>query len=162
VVGTAQRGWRVPPLSLDAMWDAIRVRTLLETEALRDAIRQGDDAWEVGAVAALHALRLAARGGVAHEELERRHHAFHHSLLGACTSRWLLDLSDQLYAQTERYRRPALTPGPGQGGRDLDAEHSGLLDAAVARDADLACARLAAHYRATGEAIARAAGAPAG
>jgi DNA-binding GntR family transcriptional regulator len=154
VVGTAQRGWRVPPLSLDAMWDAIRVRTLLETEALRDAIRHGDDGWEVGMVAALHALRLAIRGGVPHEEIERRHHAFHRSLLAACRSPWLLELSDLLYAQTERYRRPGLASTLRQGGRDIDAEHSALLDAVVARDMELATARLAAHYRATGEAIA--------
>jgi DNA-binding GntR family transcriptional regulator len=154
VVGTAQRGWRVPPLSLAAMWDAIRVRTLLETEALRDAIRHGDDAWEVGVVAALHALRLAARGAVPHEEMERRHHAFHRSLLAACRSAWLLELSDLLYAQTERYRRPGLAGMVRAGGRDIDAEHSALVDAAVARDTDLATARLAAHYRATGEAIA--------
>lgn len=156
VVGTAQRGWRVPPLSLEAMWDAIRVRTLLEAEALREAIRHGDDAWEVRMVAALHALRLAARGKAHIEEIERRHHAFHRSLLAACPSRWLLDLSDLLYAQTERYRRPVLDGTRREGGRDLDAEHSGLLDAALARDAELAVQRLTAHYRATGEAIASA------
>lgn len=159
VVGTAQRGWRVPPLSLEAMWDAIRVRTLLEAEALRDAIASGGDAWEVGMVGALHALRLAVRGGAPHEELERRHHAFHRSLLAASRSSWLLELSDQLYAQTERYRRPALARSLEPGGRDLDAEHSGLLEAALSRDATLAVARLTEHYRATGAAIASALGA---
>ena len=156
VIGTAQRGWRVPALSLDAMWDAIRVRTLLETEALADAIEAGGEAWEVGMVGALHALRMAARGGASHDALEYRHHAFHHALLAGCRSQWLLELSDQLYGQTERYRRPALAGSFWPGGRDLDAEHSALLEAALLRDRALATTRLADHYRATGNAIASA------
>ena len=157
MLGTAQRGWRVPPLSLDAMWDAIRVLTLTEGEALRDAIVRGDDAWEVGMVAALHALRLAARSPDDAEEIERRHAAFHRSLLAACGSPWLLDLSDLLSAQTERYRRPVLARAVrrgGEGGRDLDAEHGGLLAAAVERDAGRGIALLAEHYRRTGDEIA--------
>ena len=109
-------------------------------------------------VAALHALRLAGRVGGDADELERRHDAFHRSLLSGCRSRWLLELAALLSAQTRRYRLPALARTLSAGGRDLDGEHAGLLDAAIARDADLACARLAAHYRRTGEEFAAAAG----
>lgn len=116
-------------------------------------------------VAALHALRLAARVPGHPDEVERRHRAFHRSLLAASRSPWLLDLSDLLSAQTERYRRPVLARAVRRTGRDLDAEHGGLLDAAVARDADLAVARLSEHYRRTGEevaaAVAKRAGRPA-
>jgi DNA-binding GntR family transcriptional regulator len=37
--------------------------------------------------------------------------------------------------------------------RDVAAEHEAILAAALARDADLACALLKAHYRATAELV---------
>ncbi|MCC3262583.1 FCD domain-containing protein, partial [Paenibacillus polymyxa] len=84
------------------------------------------------------------------DALEARHQEFHQALIGACRSPWLLDLSAQLYAQTERYRRPARAQAVAYGHeRVVDDEHRALLDAAVARDAGRAAALLAAHYRET-------------
>src|SRR3546814_12001971 len=41
-----QRGFWVAPLSLEELDDISRVRNLVETEALRLSIENGDDAWE--------------------------------------------------------------------------------------------------------------------
>ncbi|MCW0209306.1 MAG: FCD domain-containing protein, partial [Achromobacter sp.] len=88
------------------------------------------------------------------DALEARHWEFHHVLIGACRSPWLLDLSAQLYAQTERYRRPALAGVTAYGPqRNVDQEHRLLLEAALSRDADRAAATLAAHYRKTAQFI---------
>ncbi|MFN3936055.1 MAG: GntR family transcriptional regulator [Gemmobacter sp.] len=153
VTAAPLRGFSVAPLSAAAMWDAIETRILIETDALRRSIARGGDDWEAAVVAALHALRLQSGRGDP-EALEARHLAFHMALIGASDSVWLTDFATQLYAATERYRRPALARIGSA--RDLQAEHGVLADAALARDADTACARLSEHYRDTGRAVERA------
>lgn len=151
VVSASMKGFIVAPLSLPEMWEAIEARVLVETEALRLSILRGDDVWEAGIVAALHALGLAAARGEP-EALEARHAEFHLSLIAACGSGWLLDFARKLSAATERYRAPVLAGDTAP--RDVQGEHAALAEAALARRADEAPALLAVHYRRTGERIA--------
>ncbi|MNS77979.1 HTH-type transcriptional repressor CsiR [compost metagenome] len=164
VLTTTSRGFRIAPLSVEEMRDACETRMLIDCDALRRSLANADDAWEARVVGAFHALSLAARRADdapaldedREDALEARHQDFHQALIGACRSPWLLDLSAQLYAQTERYRRPAraraLAYGPE---RNVDDEHRLLLDAAISRDAERATALLAAHYRRTAQVIER-------
>lgn len=150
------KGFTVAPLTPAEMWDAISFRILLETEALRRSIRDGDDLWEGAIVAALHALvlqskRLEDSGTEAdQDEFETRHHAFHHALIAACNSPRMLEQFDRLYAECERYRLPAMATGAR---RDVQGEHRAIADATLARDADKASDLLAGHYRATAERV---------
>lgn len=162
VVATTSRGFRVAPLSAEELWDACETRILIDCDALRRSLAHAGDAWEARLVGAYHALTLAARRAAEpagpdperEDALEARHWEFHHALIGACRSPWLLDLSAQLYAQTERYRRPALAGVTAYGPqRNVDQEHRLLLEAALSRDADRAAATLAAHYRKTAQFI---------
>ncbi|KAG1247579.1 hypothetical protein G6F65_020089 [Rhizopus arrhizus] len=146
------------------MWDACETRILIDCDALRRSLANADDAWAARLVGAYHPLTLAApRAGDAQppseeleELLEARHLDFHHALIGACRSHWLLDLSTQLYAQTERYRRPARAGATAYGPeRNVDDEHRQLLDAAISRDIEGSVAMLAAHYRKTAQFIER-------
>src|SRR5664279_3413110 len=57
IVGIGQRGFRVADVSREDLADITRMRTVVEMEALRLAIRNGDDAWEAGIVSALHQMR---------------------------------------------------------------------------------------------------------
>lgn len=164
VINTTSRGFSIAPLSIEEMWDACETRILIDCEALRRSLAHADDAWEARLVGAYHALTLAVqRAGKAsppaedlEELLEARHLDFHHALIGACRSHWLLDLSTQLYAQTERYRRPARAGATAYGPeRDVDDEHRQLLDAAISRDVEGSVAMLAAHYRKTAQFIER-------
>ena len=176
VTAFALRGFRVAEMSVDEMWDTIETRIMIEREALTAAIARGGDDWEIAIVQAFHALshcskRLRAAGDwpsePAIEEIERRHQAFHRALIAACPSRWTRELSEMLYVQTERYRRPALMRagaapddegGVGSGGaagRDIEAEHKAIMDAAIARDAPTAVELLTAHLRDTGRMIER-------
>jgi DNA-binding GntR family transcriptional regulator len=50
--------------------------------------------------------------------------------------------------QAERYRRLSIREDPD---RDVALEHRELAEAVLARDADLAVQRLAAHYRLTAQ-----------
>lgn len=157
VVAESLKGFHVAALSIGELQDAVATRIVIEAEALRAAIRNGDDTWEAQIVAALYSLnQQAARKPQADEiwELERRHHAFHRALLSACGSEWMLAFFERLYAATERYRIPVLLDATAPTGRDIQAEHAALAQAAIARDAEHAVALLREHYRLTAEAIA--------
>ena len=154
VVSVAMRGFSVTALSLPEMWDAMNTRVLIDAEALRLAIRRGDDAWEADLVAAHHALKLqAARVPRKTDDtrplLETKHQEFHSALIAACGSKWLLDFSQKLYVETQRYRHPTLTTSGDKGGRDVAGEHEQLMRATVARDSKAACRLLREHLERT-------------
>jgi DNA-binding GntR family transcriptional regulator len=162
-VAVALRGFSVAPLSRDEIRDATDTRILIECEALRRSIRNGDGDWEAKIVATFHALSWHAKrvtqadhapDSEAVEGLENRHRDFHRALIAACNSPRLLDLANQLYAQTERYRRPALVDGTAtKTKRNLTTEHKNIMDAALNRDDAKACELLTEHYRSTAASI---------
>ena len=144
------KGFRVAPLSPGEFADTTRTRILIETEALRLSIARGDAAWENALRAAAEALMAeAAAPAPALDRLEQCHHAFHRALIAGSGSRWLMDFFQKLYAESDRYRLQTLTGGSEGAGRDIEGEHRAILDAALRRDADAACALLSEHYRRT-------------
>lgn len=154
VTAESLRGFRVAPLSLEELRDTVSLRILIEAKALRASIAHGDDSWAAGIVSSLYALNLqAARTGPEADiwALEARHHAFHRSLVGACSSPWTMDIVERLYAATERYRIPALLAAELPAGRDVQAEHSALAEATLDRDADTAVRLLEEHYQRTAD-----------
>ena len=145
VSSEGQKGFRVTPMSEEDFRDIVRVRKMLETRALREAIEHGDDDWEAEVVAAFHRLsRIEERvpedpGGLS-GEWEERNRAFHAALISACPSRWLHHFIGILFHQSERYRRIALCQSQGPvKRRDVHAEHEAIYEAVMARDADTAC-----------------------
>jgi len=128
--------------------DICRLRKLMESMALRDAIALGDDHWEAGIVAAFHRLslvedRLDRDIAEVASCWEERNRAFHEALIAACPSRWLRHFRALLYAQSERYRRFVLVIRDGR--RDVHAEHQAIMEAALARNADEACRLIEIH-----------------
>ena len=148
VIALGQRGFRVAPISLSDFEDITRTRVLLETEALRQSIAEGDENWEAELVGAFHRLsraeeKLAPDAPNAVNEWEERNQLFHEKLIAGSTSRWMRHFIAILYRQSERYRRltllkPALP-------RDLHQEHTLIFKAAIARDADTASQLLSEH-----------------
>lgn len=156
VVAEALRGFKVAPLSIDEMQDAIGSRILVESDALRLSIQHGDDDWSASIVAALYALKLQVdRGSASVWDIEQRHYAFHRALLSACGSPWRLEFFERLYAATERYRIPILLASghASPSGRDIQGEHGALAEAVLARDTATALRLLAEHYTRTAQAI---------
>lgn len=162
VLSTALRGFSVAPLSREEMKDATETRILIECEALRRSMRNGDDDWEAGIVAAFHALglqverqsRLAGRVEAGDMlAMDERHHQFHRALIAHCGSPRLLEMADQLYIETQRYRLPSLVGRvAGTPPRDVSAEHQQIMDATLRRSED-AVRYLAEHYRRTAEVV---------
>jgi DNA-binding GntR family transcriptional regulator len=148
VTAEGQRGFRVAPASLEDFQDLTAVRKLIEVEALRQAIEVGGESWEAEIVAAFYKLskteeRLRDDPVGASAEFEARNRDFHRALIAACPSPWLHRLNALLYQQSERYRRMVVSRRTIP--RDVHAEHQGIFDATLARDADLA-GRLAGEH----------------
>ncbi len=155
-----QRGFRAPPVTAAGLQDITRVRLLIEREALIDAMRHGDEAWESEILAAQHRLLRCDRAttipyGSEPAEWTARHKEFHQALIAACTSPWLIRMHNMLYDQTERYRAISAragvtTPGPK---RDVKGEHSRIADAVIARDEAKAIALMEDHLARTAERV---------
>ncbi|MDP3519739.1 MAG: FCD domain-containing protein [Hydrogenophaga sp.] len=147
-----RRGFRVAPLSGDDLADITRMRLMLDVQALEDAIREGDDAWEAAIVAAFHRLekvesRLSDGPVILDDEWSALHRDFHLALLAACPSERQRAWSASLFDQAERYRRFS-----GRYRKSLkrkSTEHKRLMEATLKRDAATACALLTEHILGT-------------
>ncbi len=146
VVAEGQRGFRVALVSADDLVDLSRIRILLEKEAIRQSIAHGDDEWEASVVSAAHILSRSTKAFAENpqdqavfDEWERRHRDFHLSLLSAAPSEWTRYFLTVAYQQYERYRHMFLAVAEDfYKDRDAAAEHVAILEAVLARDADLA------------------------
>lgn len=156
VVRRDQKGFYVATVSRADLAELIKTRCWLAEVALRAAIEAGGDAWEEGIVVAFHRLSKTPRSASAESyafnpEWERLHRGFHKNLIAACGSQLLLGFCEQLDDHADRYRQLAIRASfPTR--NELD-EHRAIMDATIARRADEAVERLAAHYRRTGEII---------
>lgn len=161
VTSEGQRGFRVAPVSIAEFREIIDLRKIMEQIALRESIEAGDDNWESGVVAALHKLNLietrnSRKSLAVGREWSARNHAFHEALLAASKSRWVRHFRRILYQSSERYRMltlPVVDIRPG-----VRQEHKAIMDAALARDADLACRLLGEHIERTFTGFVKAAG----
>jgi DNA-binding GntR family transcriptional regulator len=149
-VATAQKGYSVTPVSNEELKDVTRTRITIEQLCLRAAIAHGDVEWETFAVAAyhrLHRIPITEGGSRLNPGWAAAHQTFHASLAAGCDSPWMLNLRSMLFAQSERYRHLSFVLA--REDRDVDAEHRALLDACLARDADLACRLIDDHLQRT-------------
>ena len=153
-----QRGFAVPPLSLEHFRELVKTRCWLESLALTESVARHTDAWEDEVVLAYHRLRRVPvryaddveRGGdgtAGNAEWEARHRAFHRALISNCGSSWLLHFCDELMDQVERYRYISMTNTYPR--RDSDEEHRLILEAAIGGEAELAAGQLVAQYQLT-------------
>lgn len=152
VEANENRGFRVTALSVDDFREITRLRCLLESEALADAITHGDDAWEANVLGAFHRLgliekKLGKSAVVLDDEWALRHKAFHFALFSASPSSLLLRMIDSLFDRAERYRRFSAMHRTAK--RHKGDEHKQLMEAALARDTDMAVDLLKRHIRGT-------------
>ncbi len=144
------RGYRVAPVSSGDLWDVVKNRQQLESEALRLSIELGDDHWEAQLISAHHLLSRMDRERAdlptaVDEQWERRHEAFHEALIAACQSKVLLGFCSQLSARANRYRRLSISAPP----RDIKTEHRLIFEATIGRDAPTATRLLRDHFERT-------------
>lgn len=154
VQSVGQRGFTVPPLSLEDLEDLTALRTLVEEAAIRQAMARGDDAWEAGIVSAFHRLeRAMGRFGSTDEAAIRQydavHRGFHVALYDSVVSPRLAKLHANLFDQAFRYRKTlhseSLSP------QEVLREHRHLMDTVLSRDVKAAVAVLCKHLTLTHE-----------
>jgi len=153
VVAEGPRGFRVAPVSIENLLDITKTRAWVEGAALRVAIATGDRHWEAQIVAAAHRLKNCPKSDGANlsDEWYRENREFHDALAAACNSRQTMAFRAQLYDLSDRYRR--LSVRSGLSGRDFDAEHQRIMEAALARDVDAAVAFTIEHFIETSRVI---------
>jgi DNA-binding GntR family transcriptional regulator len=154
-VAKPQRGYWVISVSPEDLRHLTEARVLIETTILRQSIQDGDIAWESRAVAAHHTLAntavVAADGSGVNKDWLEAHARFHGELLAGAANLRLRGIADSLRDITEVYRCWSGRFGaPGaRSAETVAAEHASLLDATLARDANLAAAELTLHIERT-------------
>ena len=113
VVASANRGWRVAPVSLGELEDLEFARLSVESALLEDSITHGDLDWESGIVAAHHRLSQTAPPlGDADREVRQAwmeaHDGFHLALIAAARSSWLRGFHAQVTEQLQRHHQALL------------------------------------------------------
>jgi DNA-binding GntR family transcriptional regulator len=149
----AHQGHVVTPLSRSDLDELTAARLLIEPAVLSLSVEEGSVDWEARVVAAHHVLTRTPR--VAADDPTRPsaewapvHEAFHAALFSGCSNGRLLAITAGFAHGAALYRIWSI---PYEEKRDVAAEHRGLVDAAVTRDADLAAQRLHDHIARTAE-----------
>lgn len=152
----AQKGFRVPPVSLDELMDITRTRQIVEAEAIRLAIEHATPAWEEEIVASFHVLEraivLTKAGEKDRDYFEERHHRFHRALISSCPLESMRNFCDELYVRKTRYRR--MLGSYGFTSKEVIAEHRLLMDAVLARNITRAKEAIRQHIGITADVIA--------
>lgn len=150
-----QRGFRVTGMSEEEVLDIQDQRAELECIALRKSIASGSTQWETDLIATYHGMmhvqsKLEGKPLASNPEWEAQHTKFHLQLVRECGSAWLMRFIQTLIDHSSRYRQlAACALAESSFKRNIAGEHKAIMDAALARDADLACALLRSHYRGT-------------
>jgi DNA-binding GntR family transcriptional regulator len=152
----AQKGFRVPPVSIEELIDITKTRQFLEGEAIRLAIENGSAEWEEEIVASYHVLERAIVATKAGEKerdyFEERHHRFHRALISACPLESMRNFCDELYVRKTRYRR--MLGGYGFTAKEVIEEHRELMEAVLSRKVARAQHVIRAHIAITNDVIA--------
>jgi DNA-binding GntR family transcriptional regulator len=146
VLAEGQRGFEVPPVSVENLKEIADLRLLLENRALEDSFAAGDLEWEGRVVAAHHKLasmeRRMGQGDRSQTDLWKRYDwEFHQALISACGSQVLMETHAAVFDKYLRYQLIALSFR----GDIAATEHKILHDCALNRDAETAKEVLSRH-----------------
>lgn len=153
VKASAQQGFAVTAVSVTDLEELTDLRGLVECEALRRSVVHGDLGWESALVAAHHRLAntpMTVDGDPAQLSAEwaSAHGAFHAATMSACGSTRLVALAVSLGEAAGIYRYWSQVVDHT---RDVAAEHAGIFEAAITRDAARACALHRRHIQRTAD-----------
>lgn len=156
VRASPQQGFAVIAATSEDLADLTDVRGVLEVAALRRSIERGDLAWEGDLVAAHHRLANTAMTSPEHpdqldDDWVLAHVAFHAATMSGCGSARLVEMTAGLGECAALYRQWSHRYDGGR--RDVAGEHRAIFEAALARDADLACRLHLEHIRRTADIV---------
>lgn len=149
-----QRSFAVAPISQQSLEDLTRARVWTAEVAVREAVCNGDAAWEERVLLAYHRLSKVSRyesekPPVQNEAFDPLHREFHLQIFSGCGSQWMVDTCMWLFDHAERYRnlsRQAVV-------MPREHEHKELVDAVLQRDEAEAVRQVAGHFRLTAKIV---------
>jgi GntR family carbon starvation induced transcriptional regulator len=154
VVHSDQRGFAVAPISAQDLRDLAKARSLFVEVAMREAVLNGDAAWEERVLVSYHRLSkvpryLSLEPRIPNPAYDGPHREFHSALISGCGSKWVVTLCERLFDHAERYRNLSrkLTVAP------REDEHKMIVDAALARRVEETLALSKRHVELTAEII---------
>lgn len=134
-----QRGFRVPPVSMEDFDELSRTRCWVNEIAVREAVLHGDQAWEEQIALAFHRMwrvPVMLEGGHMNREWEILHRRFHAALIASCPSKWLRGFHEMLFDYADRHRHLHVMRHRTE--HDAVAEHRDIMEAVVKRDSERA------------------------
>lgn len=143
-----QKGFRVTPMDVDDAQDLARTRAIVESAALEESIRVGDDGWEALVTAEYFLLaraenRMKDDPSGALETYELANERFHEALVSASSSERLKTMRRTLFQEAKRYRR-IVVRNPQAMGEDAK-EHEQLFRACIGRELESAKKLIVGH-----------------
>jgi len=126
------RGIRVKPLCRDELEDLYLVRAEVEALAARLALKNLQDR-DLAELRDCFEQMTRLTGAGAYKRLVSLNRKFHYKIYQACRRRHLLEILDDLWLRSSRYRN-LVTVQPSRA-RSAIQEHRQILEACVARDA---------------------------
>jgi len=151
------RGFFIEDLTLRELRDITDLRCVSEEFAIKLSLERGDLQWEADLTAAHHRLLRTPRRSKADPthitpEWAKAHRDFHLQMIAACDCDPMMTLAANLATKTELYRQWS-APAKSAVARDVEKEHSDLLEAALARNSELTAELLTEHYNKTVEVV---------
>lgn len=145
------KGFSVSPISEESLLELTRARVWLNEIGIRESIAQGDAQWEENVLLSYHRMARITKYSDPNQEganpaWEAAHRVFHAALISACRSSWIVRFSEQLFDAADRYRHLSRSEN-----RNREDRHKDLMEAALARDPDLAAQLLREHFEKTAE-----------
>jgi DNA-binding GntR family transcriptional regulator len=153
-----QRGFVAPKIDAANWLDLTRTRQIIEREAFRLAMENGDSKWEDEIVTSYSLLireieRVCEGKTSTISQFFERHSQFHRALVSACPVQGLKGFIDDVYLRMGIYRR--LTFMEGFPKDYLIEEHKNLMQAAMARNIGVALEAMAEHINHNSETLAK-------
>jgi DNA-binding GntR family transcriptional regulator len=147
VKSSSHRGFEIMAVFRDELVDIIRLRIMLEQQALEESVAAGTVAWEAEILSCFH--RLSKHRQADGQEWDYWHSRFHDALVAGCHAPVLQQMRRQLFDLSSRYRNltRSLT------NRDDLEEHRALMEACLARDLYRAKKLIADHFELTGQLV---------
>ncbi len=151
VTTEGQKGFQVAPVTRQELTELTDLRVLVEQEAIKLSVRNGDEAWEASVLSAYHRLeRCQSRLGLQFTQFPewmQRHQEFHRALAGSSKSEMLSHLREQLFERAHRYRTISAAHRVDVPAKK--AEHRDLMEVVLARQESVALQLIEGHIRET-------------
>ncbi|MFA7680409.1 MAG: GntR family transcriptional regulator [Pigmentiphaga sp.] len=147
-----QRGFSVAPISAEELIDITQARSWIVALAMEKAMQLGDEKWEEQVMLSYYRLSKVSRytgpdQARLNPDYDRIHRDFHSALIAGCGSRKMVDISEDLFDQADRYRSlsRSLVPVP------REDEHKLILEAVLERRVEEAVRLCVQHFERTAE-----------